>query len=104
MVPFCSNTHCIYGIEALFQDYKVAANSTFLFHYLGESTFYVTMFSPAGVDILEKIERKLFLKDVFITNINLQIKKRKRNASSQTVDHIDMTLPGIYRLYFISQL
>lgn len=106
IVPFCSNKKCIYGIETLFQDYEVVANSTFLFHYLGKSTFYLTMFSPAGSDLLENFERKLLLKDVVITDINLDIRKQKRDASSQTVDNIDTTLPGrsISLLYLISQI
>ncbi|KAK1353219.1 hypothetical protein POM88_052354 [Heracleum sosnowskyi] len=63
-VSFCCVSNSLYGLKDFFSAYTVTANFFISFSYVGESTLYVTIYSPSCMDICNGIPKKLLLKDV----------------------------------------
>ncbi|KAK1356729.1 hypothetical protein POM88_049985 [Heracleum sosnowskyi] len=70
---FCQKKKCIFGLARLQNQYSMVENSIVLFHYIGECTFYMTIFAPNGMDTLYGMEKKLVLKDVVVTKIGPEV-------------------------------
>lgn len=61
---YCRMSNLIYGLKDLFSEYKVTASFFIFFHYLGQSRFYITLFSPLRLDICNGNPNKLPLQQV----------------------------------------
>ena len=54
----------IFGLKDLAKKYNVHANSTMFFEYLGNSTFYATIYDSHGLEIFNEMPSKLLLSSV----------------------------------------
>lgn len=65
----CKKSKRIFGLNWLQSYYSVQAGYIYIFHYFGESTFYMTITDASGVDILNGLNDKLLMENVVMDNI-----------------------------------
>ena len=58
---FSKNGDLLYGLKDLMIKYSVRENCTMFFNYIGNSTFYVTIYNEAGMGIFNDLPEKLSL-------------------------------------------
>lgn len=63
---FSHEKQCVEGLQRLLEHYSVVENYIFLFHYIGESTFYMTMFSNNGIDALKGLRKRMLITEVVV--------------------------------------
>ncbi|KAK1347230.1 hypothetical protein POM88_055053 [Heracleum sosnowskyi] len=64
ITALCVRKNCIFGLQRLQNFYSIKPESMLVFEYFGESTFYLSILGPNGVDILYDRTNKLLLEEV----------------------------------------
>lgn len=65
-VHFSLLNNVLLGLKGLFYTYSITEDYVLFFDYVGQSTFYVSVFDPFCMDVWNEISDKLLLKNVDI--------------------------------------
>lgn len=63
-VRFCGFDNRLYGLKKLLVKYSVCESYVLIFHYVGESHFYVSIYNVNSIDIFDEMSVKVLLEDV----------------------------------------
>lgn len=68
IASYCKQNNCFSGLKRMLDHYSVLNGWSLLFQYVGKSTFYLSIFTPNSVDVLNDIKpsKKLLLREVVI--------------------------------------
>lgn len=61
---YCTDKHLLTNLNKFVEKYKIKENYVLFFDYVGNASFYISIFSPWCFDICNQIANKVVLKDI----------------------------------------
>lgn len=106
---YCSDKHLLINLKNLVHNYQIKEKYFIFFNYIGNSCFYLSIFSTWGFDICNQIREKFLLKDL-IGEALMETKKEDVFMSDNCVPlgepmgEISNALQGIILIFNVSEL
>ncbi|KAK1362493.1 hypothetical protein POM88_046967 [Heracleum sosnowskyi] len=110
ITALCVKDKCMFGLQRLLNFYSIMPESMMVFEYFGESTFYLSILGPNGVDILYDQQNKLLLEEVVMestvqnymsvsdsTEVHEEGIHGDEHISSEDYDIVEESLPILSR-------